>query len=85
MSVRFASRCATPTGSTEKSAAVLCNETAYRGGAFGPCRAFHERSVPNITNVFYGRDVGYSVERILLDEATEAISASKVRALSAGP
>ena len=42
-------------------------------------------SVPNITNVFYGRDVGYSVERILLDEATEAISASKVRARSAGP
>lgn len=41
--------------------------------------------LPNITNVFYGRDVGYSVERIMLDEATEQISASKVRALSAAP
>lgn len=41
--------------------------------------------VPNITNVFYGRDVGYNVERIMLDEETEAISASKVRALSAAP
>lgn len=41
--------------------------------------------VPNITNVFYGRDVGYTVERIMLDEETEAISASKVRALSAAP
>lgn len=41
--------------------------------------------LPNITNVFYGRDVGYTVERILLDEETEAISASKVRALSAAP
>lgn len=41
--------------------------------------------VPNITNVFYGRDVGYTVERILLDEATEAISATKVRALSTAP
>jgi len=39
--------------------------------------------LPNITNVFYGRDVGYAVERILLDEATEAISATKLRALSA--
>jgi adenylylsulfate kinase len=39
--------------------------------------------LPNITNVFYGRDVGYSVERIVLDEATEAISATRVRALSA--
>jgi hypothetical protein len=39
--------------------------------------------VPNITNVFYGRDVGYAVERIMLDETTEGISASKVRALGA--
>ena len=42
-------------------------------------------SLPNITNVFYGRDVGYAVERIVLDETTEAISASKVRALSTAP
>ncbi len=41
--------------------------------------------VPNITNVFYGRNVGYNVERIMLDEETEAISASKMRALSAAP
>jgi len=36
--------------------------------------------VPNITNVFYGRDVGYSVERIDLPEAIQAISATKIRA-----
>lgn len=41
--------------------------------------------LPNITNVFYGRDVGYNVERIVLDEATEAISASKVRSLIGAP
>jgi len=35
--------------------------------------------VPNITNVFYGRDVGYLVERLVLDEATEQISATKIR------
>jgi adenylylsulfate kinase len=35
--------------------------------------------------VFYGRDVGYVVERIVLDEATEAISATHVRRLSAKP
>jgi cytidyltransferase-like protein len=35
--------------------------------------------LPNITHVFYGRDVGYVVERIVLDEATEAISASETR------
>ncbi len=41
--------------------------------------------LPNITNVFYGRDVGYNVERIVLDEATEAISATRLRGLSAAP
>jgi cytidyltransferase-like protein len=41
--------------------------------------------VPNITHVFYGRDVGYIVERIVLDEATEAISATHVRRLSTAP
>jgi cytidyltransferase-like protein len=35
--------------------------------------------LPNITHVFYGRDVGYVVERIVLDDATEAISATKAR------
>ncbi len=39
-------------------------------------------ALPNITNVFYGRDVGYAVERIILDDATEAISATQVRRLS---
>jgi hypothetical protein len=42
-------------------------------------------ALPNITNVFYGRDVGYSVERIVLDEATEDISATKIRRLAAHP
>jgi cytidyltransferase-like protein len=40
--------------------------------------------VPNITNVFYGRDVGYVVERLSLDEATEQISATKIRRQLAG-
>lgn len=42
-------------------------------------------SVPNITDVLYGRDVGYNVERIVLDEATEAISATRLRKLTAAP
>jgi hypothetical protein len=35
--------------------------------------------IPNITNVFYGRDVGYAVERIDLDASLEAVSATAVR------
>jgi hypothetical protein len=35
--------------------------------------------LPNITHVIYGRDVGYVVEQIVLDEATEAISATDTR------
>jgi adenylylsulfate kinase len=41
--------------------------------------------LPNITNVFYGRDVGYTVERIVLDETTENISATKIRGLAVAP
>ncbi|MBS0246946.1 MAG: adenylyl-sulfate kinase [Proteobacteria bacterium] len=42
-------------------------------------------ALPNITNVFYGRDVGYTIERIVLDHETENISATKIRGLSAAP
>ena len=35
--------------------------------------------LPNITNVFYGRDVGYTVERIELDTKIEDISATDAR------
>jgi adenylylsulfate kinase len=36
--------------------------------------------LPNITNIFYGRDVGYKIEQIELDADLQAISATKVRA-----
>jgi len=36
-------------------------------------------SVPNITNVLYGRDVGYLIERIDLDAAIEGVSATEAR------
>jgi len=36
-------------------------------------------SVPNITGVYYGRDVGYKVEKINLDPQTESISATQIR------
>jgi hypothetical protein len=52
--------------------------TAYAG-------RFVVVALPNITNVFYGRDVGYSIERIVLDQATETISATNLRALSMIP
>ena len=35
--------------------------------------------LPNITNVIYGRDVGYKVEKISLGEDVEKISATEVR------
>jgi len=35
--------------------------------------------MPNITNIFYGRDVGYVVEQINLDDATQGISATEQR------
>ena len=35
--------------------------------------------VPNITNITYGRGVGYKIEEIILDEKTQQISATKIR------
>ena len=36
--------------------------------------------VPNITNICYGRGVGYKIEVIVLDEEPQKISATKIRA-----
>ena len=41
---------------------------------------FQVVQLPNVTHIFYGRDVGYAVERIELDEALEAVSATGARA-----
>jgi hypothetical protein len=35
--------------------------------------------LPNISHIFYGRDVGYAIERIELDASLEQVSATKVR------
>lgn len=35
--------------------------------------------LPNITNIVYGRDVGYKIEQVTLDANTEAISATEKR------
>jgi nicotinamide mononucleotide adenylyltransferase len=35
--------------------------------------------IPNITDIFYGRDVGYNIERIHLGEDLESISATDIR------
>ena len=36
--------------------------------------------VPNITNITYGRDVGYKIEQEKLPSDIESISATKIRA-----
>ena len=35
--------------------------------------------VPNITNICYGRDVGYKIEEIILPKEIQKISATKLR------
>ena len=35
--------------------------------------------VPNITNITYGRDVGYTIEQETFDESITSISATKIR------
>ena len=40
---------------------------------------FEVMRVPNVTNICYGRDVGYKIEKIELPAQVEAISATKIR------
>jgi adenylylsulfate kinase len=40
--------------------------------------------LPNVTHVFYGRDVGYTIERIELDASLNTISATIVRGRLSG-
>ena len=35
--------------------------------------------VPNITNISYGRGVGYKIEAVVLPEKIQKISATKIR------
>ena len=41
---------------------------------------FMVQLVPNITNIIYGRGVGYAIEEIVLPEEIQKISATKIRA-----
>ena len=41
--------------------------------------AFDIIKVPNITNICYGRGVGYKIEEIVLPEQIQNISATKIR------
>jgi hypothetical protein len=35
--------------------------------------------VPNITNITYGRDVGYKIEQEVFDDSIHSISATNIR------
>ena len=41
--------------------------------------------LPNITDVFYGRGVGYNIEQIELSQELQQVSATKIRAGEIGP
>ena len=81
---RSASPCAIRTGTSEENPLPFFSVKQRIETALLP---YHGRFVviqlPNITNPFYGRGIGYSVERIILDEGTEVISATRMRQLSA--
>ena len=54
-------------------------EANIRTGMKGYEGRYNIIRVPNITNIFYGRDVGYKIEQIDLDKALQDISATKIR------
>jgi hypothetical protein len=82
--VRSASPCATPMASTTQN---HCHSLPLSSASRLALSAYSGRFVivplPKITHVCYGRDVGYIVERIVLDDKIEAISATQLRLLGA--
>ena len=51
---------------------IESNLTQYEG-------KFEVIKVPNITNICYGRGVGYKIEEVVLPEKIQQISATKIR------
>jgi nicotinamide mononucleotide adenylyltransferase len=41
--------------------------------------SFEIRRLPNVTNIVYGRDVGYRITHVELEPAIESISATQIR------
>ena len=61
----------------------IMNKTQVKKNIFEALKEYKNRIkvtlVPNITNICYGRGVGYKIEEIVLDEKTQQISATKIR------
>ena len=64
-----------PYDTQQRKARILASMTEYAGRV-------EVITIPDIAEVCYGRDVGYKVREIRLDEDTESISGTKIRALS---
>lgn len=54
-------------------------EASIRAGMTGLEGRYTVVHLPNITSVSYGRDVGYTIDKIELDAATESVSATELR------
>ena len=57
--------------------AIIITELAKEGYEYS--LHYEIISVPNITHITYGRDVGYKIEQETLDKSIESISATQIR------
>ena len=63
--------------SIEERKVMIIRELAKEG--YEHTLDYEIMTVPNITHITYGRDVGYKIEQEHLGEETESISATKIR------
>lgn len=65
------------------------NFDEVKANIYSACREFGNKikviEMPNISDVFYGRGVGYNIEEIHLSEEMQQVSATKIRAGEIGP
>ena len=66
----------------KESSLAVCNNVTYDSFVLNNPKyegKFKIVLVPNITNICYGRGVGYKIEEIVLPENVQKISATKIR------
>ena len=65
------------TGETHHDSFGMESQLMEEGFEYG--KDYAVVNVPNIVNITYGRDVGYTIEQETLDPDIEAISATRIR------
>ena len=64
---------------TPEEVRLMIGSALFQNGGYSCYKDFMIQIVPNIVDITYGRDVGYTITQEHLDPEIESISATKIR------